>query len=222
MDEGQDLAEDDWLLIEELSRGRRLWAFLDPEQTFWRDRPIPKDLFKVQYRLGKTYRCPDSVLTLAKYYARSPSDPNTFARGPEKDTVVVKPCPSRSSVPDKIALEIGKLLSDGLKPEQIAILSLRGAAEIGSIVHIEKFGIHAVVRAVDPDVRSRVVVETFLQFKGLERPAIIITDVELALEKPDYAKRMYIALTRALAKVCIIDSRDALLRDPILRALLQE
>ena len=53
---------------------------------------------------------------------------------------------------------------------------------------------------------------------GLERPAIIIT-VHLALEKTDYAKRMYIALTRALATVCIIDSRDALLRDPILRLL---
>ena len=61
--------------------------------------------------------------------------------------------------------------------------------------------------------------ETFLRFKGLERPAIIITDVHLAIEKTDYAKRMYIALTRALATVCIIDSRDALLRDPILRRL---
>jgi hypothetical protein len=49
--------------------------------------------------------------------------------------------------------------------------------------------------------------------------AIIITDVHLALEKTDYAKRMYIALTRALATVCMIDSRDVLLRDPILRLL---
>ena len=38
---------------------------------------------------------------------------------------------------------------------------------------------------------------------GLERRVMIITDVHLALEKTDYAKRMYIALTRALATVCI-------------------
>ena len=99
-------------------------------------------------------------------------------------------------MPERIALEISKLLGDGLQPGQIAILSLRGAAETESIVNLERFGIHRVVPAVDPEVKSHVVVETFLRFKGLERPAIIITDVHLAIEKTDYAKRMYIALTR--------------------------
>ena len=215
VDESQDLAEDDWLLIAELSRGRLLWAFCDPEQTFWKDREIPQDLFKVRYRLNKSYRCPDSILALARCYLLSKSD--VLANAPETNPVAVRPCPSPSSVPERIALEISKLLGDGLQPEQIAILSLRGAAETGSIVNLEKLGIHRVVRAVDPEGKSHVVVETFLRFKGLERPAIIITDVHLAIEKTDYAKRMYIALTRALATVCIIDSRDALLRDPILR-----
>ena len=219
VDESQDLAEDDWLLIAELSRGRRLWAFCDPDQTFWEDREIPKDLFKARYRLDKAYRCPDPILALAKCYVRSQPDPDAFADVPERNAVTVRPCPSRSSVPERIALEISKLLGDGLQPGQIAILSLRGAAETGSIVNLEKLGIHRVVPAVDPESKSHVVVETFLRFKGLERPAIIITDVHLAIEKTDYAKRMYIALTRALATVCIIDNRDALLRDPILRRL---
>jgi hypothetical protein len=216
VDESQDLADNDWQLIAELSRGRRLWAFFDPEQTFWEDRQIRKDLFKVLYRLNKAYRCPDSILALAKCYLERPPDHNVL---PETNAVTVRPCPSRSSVPEKIALEIGKLLSDGLQPEQIAILSLRGVSETESIVSLGKLGIHRVVRAVDPEVKSHVVVETFLKFKGLERPAIIITDVHLAIDKPDYAKRMYIALTRALAMVRIIDSHDALFRDPILRQL---
>jgi DNA helicase IV len=72
------------------------------------------------------------------------------------------------------------------------------------------------VRAHDAEAGTNVVAETFLRFKGLERPAIIITDISLALDKPDYQKRMYIALTRALSTARIIDTRDSLLCDPFL------
>jgi DNA helicase IV len=64
-----------------------------------------------------------------------------------------------------------------------------------------------------------VVAEIFLRFKGLERPAIIIIDISLALDEPDYQKRMYIALTRALSTARIIDTGDSLLRDPFLGPL---
>ena len=40
VDEGQDLTEDDWVLIADLSRGKRLWAFHDPEQAFWPERRV--------------------------------------------------------------------------------------------------------------------------------------------------------------------------------------
>jgi hypothetical protein len=53
----------------------------------------------------------------------------------------------------------------------------------------------------------------------LERSAIIITDVSLAIDKADYWKRMYIALTRALSAVRIIDAGDSISRDPILALL---
>ncbi len=65
------------------------------------------------------------------------------------------------------------------------------------------------------------VAETFLRFKGLERPAIIITDLSLAISKPDYKKRMYIALTRALSTVRIVDTRNSVSCDPFLRPLCQ-
>ncbi len=78
------------------------------------------------------------------------------------------------------------------------------------------------MRADTPDANSNVVVETFLRFKGLERPAIIVTDVGLAAGKPDYGKRMYIALTRALSSVRILDTRESLALDPILGTFLQD
>ncbi len=123
-------------------------------------------------------------------------------------------------MPDRIGVEIDNLRGAGLAPADIAVLSLRGAGEPGSVVHHAQLGSHAVIRADQPEANSNVVVETFLRFKGLERPAIIVADLGLALEKADYSKRMYIALTRALSIVRIIDTGDSLARDPILRPLL--
>jgi hypothetical protein len=55
-----------------------------------------------------------------------------------------------------------------------------------------------------------VVADTFLRFKGLERPAVVITDLHLV--KGATAVRMHIALTRALDTARVVASRDALAR----------
>ena len=98
---------------------------------------------------------------------------------------------------------------------------MRGADDPGSIVHRDRVGTHRLARAHDPEAGSNVVAETFLRFKGLEPPVIIVTDVGRALDKPDYATRMYMALTRALPTVRIIDTREALLRELILGPLIR-
>ena len=46
VDEAYDLSPADWLLVEAISRGRDLWAFVDPRQHFWRERTLPDDLFR--------------------------------------------------------------------------------------------------------------------------------------------------------------------------------
>jgi hypothetical protein len=83
-------------------------------------------------------------------------------------------------------------------------------------------GAHSLVRADAASIESNVVVETFLRFKGLERPAIIVTDLRLARERSDYGKRMYIALTRATTAVRIVDDKDTIAADPILARLMQK
>ena len=220
VDEGQDLAEDDWLLIEKLS-SRRIWAFWDPEQVFWSDRTVREDLFKARYRLGKAYRCPDAILALARCYAGESPGEGYRQQALQTGIIGVRACPSRSSVQTKIEKEIDKFLAEGLKPGEIAVLSLRGR-ETESIVRSPKLGDHRIVKADEPSAESHVVAETFLRFKGLERPAIIITDVHLALDKEDYPKRMYIALTPTLATVRIVDDRQSLLRDQVLSRWIQD
>ena len=50
---------------------------------------------------------------------------------------------------------------------------------------------------------DHVVCDTFLRFKGLERPVIIVTDVE-GVDEGQRGVRMYIALTRALDVVRVV------------------
>ncbi len=50
---------------------------------------------------------------------------------------------------------------------------------------------------------------------------MVVAEIRRALGKPDYLRRKYIALTRALTTVRIVDKRDALLCEPILGAILR-
>ncbi len=221
VDEGQDLTEDDWVLIADLSRGKRLWAFHDPDQAFWPERRVKETLFATLYRLQKSYRNPREIEHLAGLYLGRQADAALLEQGIRAETIVLKACPSCTSVGARIALEVDKLRSSGLRPGEIAIVSLRGGAEPDSILHAEELRRHEVVPADHPAAGAHIVADTFLRCKGLERPGVIVTDIRLALGKQDYRRRMYIALTRSLSTARIVDNRDDLLRDPILRAVLR-
>ncbi len=220
VDEGQDLTEDDWVLIADLSRGKRLWAFHDPEQAFWPERRVKETLFVTRYRLQKSYRNPREIEHLAGRYLGRQADATILEQGIRAEKIVLKACPSCTSVAAKIALEVNKLLASGLKPGEIAIVSLRGGAEPDSILHSAELRKHEVVPADHPEAGGHIVADTFLRCKGLERPGVIVSDIRLALGKQDYRRRMYIALTRSLSTVHIVDNRDDLLRDPILATVL--
>lgn len=159
VDEGQDLTDDDWMLIEELSRGKLCWAFRDPGQLFWPDRRIQDRLFQTRYQLQQKYRCAAPVLQLAPCYLSEKPEAKTLRNSLNPEIVAVRACPGPGTVLERIASEIDKLKGSGLAAADIAVL---------------------------------------------------------ALDKQDYRTRTFIALTRALSTVRIIDTRDALATDPIL------
>lgn len=66
--------------------------------------------------------------------------------------------------------------------------------------------------------RRLVIADTFLRFKGLERPFVIITEVTLG-KISRYETRMYIALTRATVSAIVVCSEAAIAADPRLRDL---
>jgi len=201
-----------------LAKDAKVWIFHDPAQAFWEERRLPVWVGDLSnYRLNKCYRCPEPIMEYSKALSQQPHDVGLVKDGFAREIIGTVECPSESSIPAKIENEIRKLLSRGFKAGDIAVLSLRGrSAE--SVAGQDKIGSFAVVRADSPDIDENIVADTFLRFKGLERPAIIVTDLRLVKDRFDV--RMHIALSRALDVVRVVGMkelepfRDLLCRSP--------
>ncbi len=113
--------------------------------------------------------------------------------------------PTQSAVPNKVALEIQKALGAGMKPRDIAVLTLAGQSRTTLCV-ADEIGQWTVVRASD-----HIVADTFLRFKGLERPWIIVTEVYLAERR--YDVRMHVALTRATVGCVVVATAEQVDKD---------
>ena len=80
-------------------------------------------------------------------------------------------------------------------------------------------GQHNWVDANHEDATERLVADTFLRFKGLERPIIVVVEPGDDKAKRQYETRMHIAMTRAMTAVVVIASEEAVAGDPRLAAL---
>ncbi len=63
------------------------------------------------------------------------------------------------------------------------------------------------VRADADDMDGKLVADSFLRWKGLERPVIVVADVSPDLS--EFATRMHIALTRALTAARVVGAPSA-------------
>jgi hypothetical protein len=218
VDEAQDLSEQDWLLVEEIARDHGLWAFHDPAQRFWNERTIPERLFAARFRLQETHRCHPAILTLAQACGGATLDEPTVRQAIADHTIGIDPSPSAATVTDRVAREIDRLRGAGLAAGDIAVISLRGREAESAVLGRTHLGTHDVVPADDAGIADAVICDTFLRFKGLERPAVIVTDLGgVANSKREV--RLYIALTRALDLVRIVGEGAAVRGDPVLGRL---
>jgi superfamily I DNA and RNA helicase len=135
-------------------------------------------------------------------------DPEGLRAAQETARMVCVECPSVTSIADKVANEVQKLRGEGLAAHEIAVISLRGLSAKESVLHSSALAAHAPVRADDAAIEEHVVADTFLRFKGLERPAVVIVDLHLV--EGDLAVRLFIALTRALTTARVVSTREAL------------
>lgn len=229
VDEAQDLSPNDWELVRGLADGRPLWGFADDGQGFWNDRHMPKELFGVQFGLWDRYRCPEPLARLADHYRvrRSPSVPPSGASGTRVSSVPPPPpiqpidelrvvqLPSASALEQYVEREIKKALSDGLPASDIAVLTLGGQLRTVLCAR-DRLGDVPVRRADAADASDHVIADTFLRFKGLERPLVLV--VELDRGRHRYDVRMHVALTRATVRCVVLASKEEIDADARLSA----
>jgi hypothetical protein len=227
VDEAQDFAESDWELVRRLATGGTIWAFGDDGQRFWAERKWPADLFEARFRLMRAYRCPEALAHFADLY-RPPSPgegSNVTLHAAEPAQVLadalatgelrILSVSSEASVVSKVSMEIDRALADRAHAGDLAVLSV-GGQKSSLIATTSRIGGRDVVRVDDEGASQKLVADTFLRFKGLERPWIIVT--ELGRGERSYELRMHIALSRATVGCTIVATRDEIEADPRLRA----
>jgi hypothetical protein len=109
-----------------------------------------------------------------------------------------------------------RFLSETLTPDRT--LNLWGHSEHKLSRNRNSSCIGPFVPADDAGITDAVVCDTFLRFKGLERPAVIVTDLG-GVANTKREVRMHIALTRALDLVRIVADEVAMGQDPVLSDL---
>ena len=215
VDEAQDLADTDWMLVQALADGRGLWLFGDEHQQFWSDRAIPPSLLEgmTKLKLKRQQRNPPLIAWLAAQYGGQ-----TFeGAAPPRDPSALRVVAVDGDEIDRVRHELGDLRKQGVEEHDLVLLSLAGQTR-SKLAGLDKLGSQKLSRADDPDAGKHVVADTFLRFKGLERPCVILTELgEPGLKQ--YDRRMHIALTRATASVVIVATREAIERDSRLAAL---
>jgi hypothetical protein len=189
-----------------------LWGFGDEAQGFWDDRRIPSGLFPASVSLRRRYRCPEPLALLADRYRPRGHGAPTPLDEPTPELTVVR-IPSAGVLEERVANEIQKAMGAGARPEDIAVVSLAGQTrtQLGRSAKIGRFD---VVRADDPRADANVVADTFLRFKGLERPWVIV--VELGQGEKKYETRMHVALTRATVGCVVVGTKEEIEKDPVL------
>jgi hypothetical protein len=220
IDEAQDFGRHEWRIVGRCapSEKQRIWAFLDESQAFWEKRRIPASFLKkcTRLNLGKPYRCPPSIQALADAYLGKEIKEDTLRLGLDDGTVGIG-ASLKDKVHEAVGTQINILLEQGFKPSDIAVISLRGRMFDENIMHRRELGGHPIVSATDDRAPEHVVCDTFLRFKGLERLAVIVTD--LLFESSKYNVRMNIALSRAVGILRVIGAQEEIQKDAILKRL---
>ena len=228
IDEGQDFGDDEWEIVERCAGPAarpRIWIFADEKQAFWENRRIPPELEMAasKYALKRPYRCPPGVQALADAYVEGgwgsgPERLEAVAQGLADGTLkVVVSGDTEAESHAEVGREIRAAKKAGFAESDIAVVSLRGLMYPGNLAHSETLGRCELAKATDLEHRDRVICDTFLRYKGLERRMVIIGDV--STEASRYPVRMNIAASRAYGALRVVASRREIEKDPILKKI---
>jgi hypothetical protein len=211
VDEAQDMLFEAWYLIERLAHGRRLWAFQDPGQRFWADRAPPEGLFPPPFKLTRGKRSPPGIEALGQRCLGLPADEAAIKQALRDGILVPVPCPDPFRTAERVGEEIDRILSEKVALADIGVVSLRGQVAREAVHHAARLGRHEFVDAGADGMEERLVADTFMHWKGLERPVIVVADLPGG-ELGQLGVRLNVALTRATVAPRVVGPPAALER----------
>lgn len=89
---------------------------------------------------------------IASLYLSEKADETAIQAAVADGTLRLVDCPEQAKTADRVGAEVARLLSDGLSPGDIGIVSLRGQSAEGAVHQRERIGRHAFVPADASDM----------------------------------------------------------------------
>ena len=204
IDEAQDLQPEWWELLELLldDDDGWLWAFRDSGQNLYgRETDLPARMlaFNLEENVRNTQKIHDATAQFAT------GDTGTCI-GPDGGDVRYEFATNPRAVRSVVGRVLHQLINDeGLKREDVIILTSTSTSNsaMADVDRVGSFDLKAF-----GDEGSGIAVESVWRFKGLERPAVIVTDLT---EGTRDALR-YVAMTRARSVLVMVGEEEGLKR----------
>ncbi|MDA0350419.1 MAG: ATP-dependent helicase [Verrucomicrobia bacterium] len=204
IDEAQDLQPEWWELLELLldDDDGWLWAFRDSGQNLYgRESELPARMSA--YPLQQNVRNTQKIHAAAAPFA--PGD-HGICIGPDGGDVRYEFATNPSAVRSVVGRALHRLINDeGLNREDVIVLTATSTANsaMSGVDRVGSFDLKAF-----GEEGSGIAVESVWRFKGLERPAVIVTDIT---EGTRDALR-YVAMTRARSVLVMVGEEAGLMR----------
>jgi superfamily I DNA/RNA helicase len=197
VDEAQDFAPDWWLTIESLcdsTKKARLYAFLDMNQSVRGQAIYPPTTFVTRFRLTTNCRNTKAIARSSSSFAKV--DIRLLPGSPNGEVPAVRRSVSLAAEAGVVFAELRKLLEDGIKANQIALIGPTSHGKGSLAKHKDVNGIPFVEDAADWRCGAGILVTTARAFKGLE------ADVALLYGLNEFGNLftqvdLYVAWTRA-------------------------
>lgn len=215
VDEGQDFRSEWWEVLPWLLRdpvNGILYIFYDNNQRIYRDRssiPIPG----APFLLDENCRNTRSIFKVVqRFYSGSDK---IFSLGPHGLPVEIIEYSNPRQGEDLLRRLLHRLIiEDGFRAEEIAVLSAIGKDR--SSVLNQRFGNFVLVDR--PNLSSgEIFATTVRRFKGLERPVIVLCEVDARIAPEEIDTLLYVGTSRARTYLVILYGNDC--PDPIRKTL---
>jgi hypothetical protein len=207
VDEGQDFRAEWWEVLPWLLYDPAdgvLYVFYDDNQRVYPGRsPIPIET--APYILNENCRNTRRVFDVVSHFYQGEELPVVL--GPEGQPAEVVEYTGEEDGWAKLRRLLHRLLNENrFAPDEIAVLTARGARSSGILD--QRLGN---VQLTDhlPLNPGEIFATTVRRFKGLERPVIVLCEVDATLSPDDVETLMYVGTSRAKAHLVVLLDQDA-------------